>query len=120
MFLFFGAVQKELSIESSQILALFNKGVRKVSQYLRAVQEQALTKEVTATAPQAVPAMKPAGLTLEADLKASSAQLKQKQKEKEAKVKADLQALNLEQYVPSRLQFRPTAFPDIARVWCWT
>ncbi|OQR83518.1 N-acetyltransferase 10 [Achlya hypogyna] len=81
----------ELNVPSNQLLALFNKSVRKFATAFNGILEAEV--EATIAAPTEVAAMAPTELTLEEDLKDAKDQALQKLKQKEL-----LDTLNLSQY----------------------
>ncbi|OQS05481.1 N-acetyltransferase 10 [Thraustotheca clavata] len=81
----------ELNVPSNQLLALFNKAVRKFSNAFQSILESEV--EATIEAPKEVKTMAPTELTLEEDLADAKEQALKKLKQKEM-----LDSLNLSQY----------------------
>jgi hypothetical protein len=55
-------LQQELGLPSNQVLALFNKAIRKLHGHLRAVKEAAVERQLPRPPPRAAPAAAAAGM----------------------------------------------------------
>ena len=95
-------VERELGISATQILALFNKAIRKISKYMRGLQEKEIKtaiegdmsgkKKETVNAAKNLKSLKK---PLSHELTEAGNQVNQKMKEKQKKL---LESLNLEQF----------------------
>ncbi|XP_070553910.1 RNA cytidine acetyltransferase-like [Ptychodera flava] len=84
-------LEKELDLPVSQILGLYNRVIRKVSQYLNSILEKDLEKEIAA---EKTVVMEPTKKTMKQELEEAAAEIQAKQK----KELEQLKNINLSQY----------------------
>lgn len=80
-------MEKELGLPSNQILALFNKAIRKMSTHMRSTQEKQVRDEITdKTTTKEAPSMKPLATSLRQESQQNTKEVHQQMKEKNRKL----------------------------------